>query len=331
MTTIRAVGLALVAMTITISLNTTIARATDTLFYDGFESGDFSNWSSVNGTWKTVKYAANAHSGSYRGEVKGGGTDMSLTKGRPTDGYQNVGLEYWYKISEKLESGDHVAVEWSSDGAIWTQLADYSDMATTSWTYEGFSLPETALNENFQLRFRATLGSAGDVFWLDDVGLFGDGGIFTPTPTPTAEPTPTASPTPSPSSTPTATPSATPTVKPTSTPKPSATPTPTPRSTPAFTPHPTPGPVESVVSTQVATTGTKQILKTAAVSPRSNQTSVSDSSLSSSPAPTAVSDSFVAAIAAQQKTSGTKLWLWIPIGIIGLFGVYKTLGNPKQQ
>ncbi|MEK7583162.1 MAG: choice-of-anchor J domain-containing protein [Patescibacteria group bacterium] len=201
-----------------------VAEAAD-LFSDGFESDDFTNWTSAGSKWSVINGASGAHSGTKRAEVKGGGaTNDSLLKQISTTGNQNISLSYWYKINSALESSDHVVAEWSVDGSSWTTLADYAGLAAGAWTQETFNLPSSADDStNFQFRFRATLNAGNDEFELDDVELIGS---FIPTPTPTATPTPTLTPsdTPTPTPTPTATP--TPSATPSATPTPTTTPTP---------------------------------------------------------------------------------------------------------
>src|SRR3989344_1990160 len=119
-----------------------VAQAADTLFSDGFESGDFSAWNS----FQTPQWAVS------------------------TVGYGSVTLRYWYKVAAGLESNDYVKVEWY-DGSSWHQVANYSNVNTTNnYTEAVHILPSTAShNSNFQFRFRAKFNSNGDVVRVDDV------------------------------------------------------------------------------------------------------------------------------------------------------------------
>ena len=225
------------------------------IFSDGFELNNFDEWTTAGVHWDTVKWAANAHGETHRAETKGSGdVDDVLSKELSTTGVTNIALEYWFKIADKLEAADHVIVEWSADGSSWDQLIDYTNIATTSWTYERFDLPVTAENQSgFRFRYRSILGSGSDVLWLDDIALSGNSQAPVATPTPTLLPTPTQ--TPSPSSTPTPSPALTPTPSATPSPTLTRTPTPSPTRTPTASPSrtPTPTPTPSMTSGPSAT------------------------------------------------------------------------------
>ncbi len=165
-------------------------------FSDGFESGNFVNWTSVDSPhWAITN---DKHTGSKGATIKGdtGDNDDLLLKNQSTVGYQNISLSFWYKIKHDLESGDHVRVEYSTDGGSnWVQLADYSDLDSGDWTQALFPLPSSINdNINFEFRFRAHLNSDNDEYRLDDVNLSGD--ALSPSPSPS--PSPSLSPTPTP-------------------------------------------------------------------------------------------------------------------------------------
>lgn len=167
------------------------AQAATSLFGDGFESGDFANWTSAEAPW-TVN-GTTAHGGVKRATATGPGSG-ALVKQESTTGFENITLSYWYRIQQSLESADHVAVELSADGTSWTPVAIYTGPATGSFQFASWPLPASANDQtHFEFRFHASLGNSSDTFWLDDVELTGNP-IPTPTPTPTPEPS--ASPTP---------------------------------------------------------------------------------------------------------------------------------------
>lgn len=178
------------------------AKASSSLFFDGFESGNLSAWTSADTQW--IAQGTTAHTGVKRATGAGPGIG-SLAKAQSTAGFQNLSLSYWWKIQSALESTDHVTVEWGTDGATWNQLADHTGAVTSAFEQSTIALPvEVADLTNFEFRFHASLSNGSDVFWLDDVELTGDL-IVTPTPsatpsgspeiTPTTTPTPTETPT----------------------------------------------------------------------------------------------------------------------------------------
>lgn len=160
-----------------------------TIFSDGFESDNFSNWTSADSKWGTTSGGAtDEHSGEARADVKGNtsGEDV-LLKNISTAGHENLTLNFWRKIKSALEEDDHVYVEWTANGSDWNELTDFSDVgADTEWVEADYNLPEGAdNNENFGLRFRAVLNAGNDEFYLDDVFLSGNVmSEESPTPTP---------------------------------------------------------------------------------------------------------------------------------------------------
>ncbi|MBI2099859.1 MAG: hypothetical protein HYT48_00785 [Candidatus Vogelbacteria bacterium] len=152
--------------------------ATATLFSDGFESDDFSNWSisdPITTKWVTVNNADGAHGGNIRAKVTGNTTLDFLSRSQSTSGFENISLSYYYKVNDGLESDDHLLTQWSTDGSIWNTLQDLTTSATTTWTFATHSLPAEASNQSsFRFRFIASFNSAStDVVSIDDVELTG--------------------------------------------------------------------------------------------------------------------------------------------------------------
>jgi len=148
-----------------------------TLFSDGFESDDFSSWSSTSGNWSIVNSTALV--GDHNAKVVGESDEelipvSILEKSISTSGNGSIVLAYQYKISSALEASDHLYVEWTADGTTWTTLTDYSGFGTGVGS-ESFALPIDAVdNLNFAIRFRAQMNSASsDDFRLDEVLLTG--------------------------------------------------------------------------------------------------------------------------------------------------------------
>jgi len=149
----------------------------DTLFEDGFESGNFNNWDEHDDDWFITTYGE--HSGTYAAFASDQGLSYDdLRRELSTVGYNNIVFSYWYKIAESIESNDHVYVQWY-DGSTWHEVADYTNMGSGIWTFATFSLPSGAINNpDFEIRFRADDLEGGfhykDKFMLDDVQVTGD-------------------------------------------------------------------------------------------------------------------------------------------------------------
>lgn len=218
------------------------------VFEDDFESTTLDAWdSSSDPAW--TNGVSNAHSGTRKARVAGNVENASLVKSVSTKGYTNLNLSYWYDTSTGWDSKDSVVVEWSADGSNWNELGviDEDDKTPVSeggeeWLQRTHDLAATAEGvDGFMMRFRATISGQGDIAYLDDVILTGEGGD---TPAPTVEPTPTTAPSPTSAPQPTSTPQPTSSPKPTSTPQPTSAPKPTkaPKPTAQPTVEPTPDP-----------------------------------------------------------------------------------------
>ena len=180
------VGAALTIAALTLSLAQPImllalpslARAVtvETIFEDGFESGNFDAWTLVENKW--FINTTNAHSGTKKVNVQGSTTgDNSLIKDQSTVGYENLNLEYWYKAdAESLEEGDQVIVEYTINGTDWVELLAIIDgVDDGEWHEDSHDLPvEANNNSDFAIRFRANLDAGNDTVRLDDVKLTGE-------------------------------------------------------------------------------------------------------------------------------------------------------------
>ncbi len=147
----------------------------EVIWTSGFESGDFSDWTSASGNWKLVNNLSGAHSGTYRASTEGANSpngDVLLLQ-KSTVGYEDLQWSYWWKVNDGLEVEDHVFVEWSANGGTdWQVLVDYTKLPTSDWQYAIFDLPQLADNNLLcQFRFRAVLGSGADEMSFDDVSL----------------------------------------------------------------------------------------------------------------------------------------------------------------
>lgn len=152
----------------------------DTIFSDGFETGNLASWSTADTLWQVT--STSPHTGSNQAQVVGSSTVESvLSKNIGTAGFEDITLSYWYKIlaSQNLEEVDHLYVELSVDGGItWdaTPLADYTNASTSGvWVEEVHVFPEVAENNaNFAFRFRSDLSAgSNDQVRFDDVLLSG--------------------------------------------------------------------------------------------------------------------------------------------------------------
>ncbi|MBI2022970.1 peptidoglycan-binding protein [Candidatus Giovannonibacteria bacterium] len=185
-----------------------VTAAADSLFGDGFETGDYSLWTSGNpepAVWTTD---TTSHAGAQASKVTGDNDETKyLFKNISTAGFNNVVLNYFFRavdLEEEDVAGidhDNMTVQWTSDGTNWLdlfQINDTNDSVNLSdpvvWTPETHTLGTAANdNANFAVRFLTKLDDISDSIWLDDISLTGDV-IATTTPEVSPTPTPTVAP-----------------------------------------------------------------------------------------------------------------------------------------
>jgi len=169
----KKMGLAIAAV-LFISALCSMAEAA-MIWSDGFESGDFSAWTSASGNW--TMSGGNVHSGLKRAQVFGpcAADGDVLLLSRSLAGDKNVTLDYWYRVYKDLENDDFIFVEWTPNGLDWLALTTYSNIvANTDWQEATFLLPSGADdNPLFEFRLRAKLNSgvASDCVYFDDFML----------------------------------------------------------------------------------------------------------------------------------------------------------------
>ncbi|MEK9186710.1 MAG: peptidoglycan-binding protein [Patescibacteria group bacterium] len=147
-------------------------------FNDGFESANFSAWTTSDSKWSISTIE---HTGTRSAFAKGdtGSSPDNLSKSISTSDYENINLSYWYR-AENLESSDSdtVIVQWSANGGTsWSDplFTINDDVDDDAWHQKSHLLPAGAEdNADFRFRFRADLDSGSDEVRIDDVSLTGD-------------------------------------------------------------------------------------------------------------------------------------------------------------
>jgi hypothetical protein len=182
------------------------AFAAESLFFSGFESQSFADWSAPSGanfslSGGTCRLGPDSNTAAVK--ITGATTPHSqiLQKSVSTVGYENISLSFCYKW-DALETGDGVTVEYTTDGATWTPIkliddsntvhmmyaADDTEIATENGgviptpipttlaqlaTYD-ITLPVAASNNpSFAFRVREDLGDGDDYVWMDDFRVSG--------------------------------------------------------------------------------------------------------------------------------------------------------------
>jgi len=156
------------------------------LFYDGFESGNFTSggWSveespSVvtddDDAWtdnntSTAGRAANLEASS------GTNPDEAIVKAFPTTGYQNIKVRYAREASSlEPADNDNFKFYYSTDGSTWITPA--TETINDDDGYESISfgsLSGANNNPNFKIRFEVNGNNSNDEVFIDDVVIWGD-------------------------------------------------------------------------------------------------------------------------------------------------------------
>jgi hypothetical protein len=137
-----------------------------TIFADGFESGDFAagGWTTQDAKAKVTAFAANA--GSFGARLK---KDTWMEKAISTVGFTEIELNLSYK-SKNYEGADELVIEYWN-GATWITL--HSDNSGP-WYNRNFGLGSDAENNaNLRLRMRTNALEAKERSDIDNVELTG--------------------------------------------------------------------------------------------------------------------------------------------------------------
>lgn len=133
-----------------------------TVFFDGFESGDF-----VVGGWINDSAAVHEQAvlnGTYGVKFQ---RQASIEKPMSTVGLTGLIVEYDRK-TVNYDPEDYFYVEWY-DGTSWTELEATQE---AMWSHKSFVLPAAADNNpDFSLRFRAEANKPTDKVFLDNVEI----------------------------------------------------------------------------------------------------------------------------------------------------------------
>ncbi len=154
-----------------------------TIFEDGFESNPpLNKWTQADNKWQKGSDAGDFYA-RVEGPTGGVNNDKILRKSISTSNYENVYLEFEYKMPHQegannpngFESGDYVKVDWF-DGTNWNTLHEFEDgQETNIWTKKVFGPLSNLANDNpnFQIRFKAKLDHGNDQLFIDNVKITG--------------------------------------------------------------------------------------------------------------------------------------------------------------
>jgi hypothetical protein len=149
-----------------------------TLFTDGFDSGNYTAWTSgqpENGNW-TVDNSGHTNKAA---RVKGNNSSSkTLYKTLSTAGYQNVSITFWYKADGTLSGNneeDYVKLQWWNGSATTTLFTinhdnDANANDNNGWHQVSISNISGANNlGTFKVIFAADLDNGSDSVLIDDV------------------------------------------------------------------------------------------------------------------------------------------------------------------
>jgi hypothetical protein len=149
------------------------------LFFEGFETGDFTAgpWTSGSGWAVSVD---NQRSGTFYVEASGDYVDSTLTLNKDLDlsDYENLKMVFW-QYTYYVEFNDEFYVDVSTDsGSTWTNVESWigSDIEDNSEVYHQFELDLSAFDTSptLRIRFRFTMSSGAEWWSMDDIEIKGD-------------------------------------------------------------------------------------------------------------------------------------------------------------
>ena len=145
---------------------TTSQAFPQTLFSDGFESGNFTAGGWTTSGSATVSSAA-AYNGSYGANLK---KAASIHKALSTTGYKQIHIKFARKTTG-MDAGEYLYAEWSTDGSVWNTLETTQD---TVWASRDLLCPAGADNNaGFRLRFRTNANLTAEYACVDVVEIIG--------------------------------------------------------------------------------------------------------------------------------------------------------------
>ncbi len=182
-----------------------------TISSEGFETGDFSSWSSVGANW-TID-STEKHSGDHSAKVGGVLSDSSyVEKTVSTTGFSNIHISYWSKALAGLtdvDPADEVFLEWRPNSESAWHLVHTIDQSSADVEWHSnlpdhvIALPAEANDlPGLQIQFGAKLKDASNIVYIDDIEITGDAIPVVTPPTPPVAPDPAPVPPPTPAPTP---------------------------------------------------------------------------------------------------------------------------------
>ncbi len=161
--------------------NLTVSGDNAPIFYDGFESDNFTtggwNISSSPDVTTTVYWTDdNTSTAGHSAHFDGGGSDDTILKAQSTVGYKNIRVRFARDI-DNMGSGEYFRGQYSTDGGSnWTNL-ESTDNESFASVLPGVANPLPAAadnNSSFQVRFQTNGNDSGDDAYFDDVVIWGE-------------------------------------------------------------------------------------------------------------------------------------------------------------
>jgi len=148
-----------------------------TIFYDNFESGTLSGWTStaVSGGQKWTASTTNPYQRTWHAQSQPRSTTEPasiLEKTIPTTNYQGISIKYGRKLVG-LDPADEFKAKWF-DGSFWNTLEQTGSNSANDAGYvlKSFNLPLSANNNpNFKIRFECTAGAVSEYCRIDNINI----------------------------------------------------------------------------------------------------------------------------------------------------------------
>ncbi len=113
-----------------------------------------------------------AHGGTYRADARVPYYAYDyLLKNVSTTGYSSIQIDFWYKTPIAFGPNDHLRL-WVYDGITWHELADYTNLSISNWTFVTHTIAVPTGVGQMQIRFDLDFASPGEIS-LDDVVISG--------------------------------------------------------------------------------------------------------------------------------------------------------------
>jgi hypothetical protein len=133
-------------------------------FSEGFESGDFSNWTS-SVEWEIKSNMQ--YSGTYSALANADSTNLGKTF--DTSNSSSITIGFWYR-DDDIDDGDNVYLRFKDSSSNFDAIKELGNDTEDTWHYYTWTTTAAQyMHSDFEIRFTAGSIDTGERLWIDDL------------------------------------------------------------------------------------------------------------------------------------------------------------------